>query len=260
MDQLLQKANIMNPLDLDQTRVYVNENVIDFHQRRIRSLDGLKLDKLLTKNPYLFRAKDMTTAGNLIEGLLEAFLSSSEERLFGDFLEGLAVFVAEKTCGGHKSTAQGVDIEFINNGIYYIISVKSGPSWGNSSQQSKLEQDLKTAAARVKQSKRGVNVQPVLGICYGKTKTSYLRGYMKVVGQNFWYLISENDHLYTDIIEPIGYRAREHNRAFFAGRSSVSNRLTKEFIDRFCDGAGAIDWIRLVEFNSGNFDLDRFLP
>jgi hypothetical protein len=70
---------------------------------------------------------------------------------------------------------------------------------------------LQKAVAKVKQSRFGTNVQAVLGICYGKTKTSYLRGYLKVVGQNFWYLISENEDLYTDIIEPIGYRAKQHN-------------------------------------------------
>lgn len=164
------------------------------------------------------------------------------------------------TCGGRKSTAPGVDLEFINNGIHYVISVKSGPNWGNSSQQDKLEQDLKNAAIRVKQSKRGANVQPVLGICYGKTKTSYLRGYMKVVGQNFWYLISENNELYTDIIEPIGYRAKEHNEVFLLEKGNVTNRFTKQFIDRFCDNRGAIHWAKLVEFNSGNFDLDKFFP
>jgi len=250
----------MNPLDLDKVCGYVNENVVDFHQHRIKSLEELKLDKLLTKNPYLFKAKNITTAGELISGLLEAFLSSSEEKLFGDFLENLAVFIAEMTCGGHKSTAPGVDLEFIDNGVHYVISVKSGPSWGNSSQQDKLEQDLKNAVVRVKQSKLGVNVQPVLGICYGKIKTSYLRGYMKVVGQNFWYLISENQNLYTDIIEPIGYRAKEHNETFLVEKSKVTNRLTKQFIDRFCDDSGTIEWVKLVEFNSGNFDLDKFLP
>lgn len=233
---------------------------MDFHSHRIKSLEGLKLDKLLTKNPYLYKAKNITTAGDLISGLLDAFLSSSEEKLFGDFLEGLAVFVAEMTCGGHKSSAPGVDLEFIHNDIHYIVSVKSGPNWGNSSQQDKLEQDLKTAVMRIKQSKRGINVQPVLGICYGKTKTSYLRGYMKVVGQNFWYLISENQNLYTDIIEPIGYRAKEHNDSFLNEKSRVVNRFTREFIDRFCDDSGAINWIALVELNSGNFDLDNFLP
>ncbi len=250
----------MNSLDLDKVCGYVNENVVDFHQHRIKSLEGLKIEKLLAKNTFLFKAKNIATAGELVSGLLEAFLSSSEEKLFGDFLENLAVFVAEETCGGHKSTAPGVDLEFINNGVHYVVSIKSGPSWGNSSQQDKLEQDLKNAVTRVKQSKRAANVQPVLGICYGKTKTSYLRGYLKVVGQNFWYLISENEHLYTDMIEPIGHRAKEHNEAFLIEKSRVINRFTKQFIDLFCDGNGAIDWVRLVEFNSGNLDLDAFLP
>ena len=250
----------MKSLNLDGVREYVNENIVDFHQRKIKSLEELRLEKLLTKNPYLFKAKCISTASELITDLLEAFLSSSEEKLFGDFLEGLAVFVAQKTCGGHKSTAPGVDLEFFNKNVHYVVSVKSGTNWGNSSQQNKLEQDLKNAVVRVKQLKRGTNVQPVLGICYGRTKTSYVRGYLKVVGQNFWYLISENKALYTDIIEPIGHRAKEHNENFMRGRSRVINLFTKQFIDRFCDATGAIDWINLVEFNSGNYDLDSFLP
>jgi len=249
----------MNKLDLDALRAYASESIADFHQRKLKSLQQLKLRKLLKKNPYLFRAKNITTAGDLIGGLLDAFLSSSEEKLFGDFLEDLAIFIAGQTCNGHKSTAPGVDLELENKGIYYVVSVKSGPNWGNSSQQSKLAEDLQKAVIRVKQSRHGANVQSVLGICYGKTRTSYLRGYLKVVGQNFWCLISENQDLYTDIIEPIGYQAKEHNDAFHRGKGRVINRFTKEFIESFCDSTGAIDWVRLVEFNSGNYDLDKFL-
>lgn len=103
-------------------------------------------------------------------------------------------------------------------------------------------------------------MQPILGICYGKTKTSYVRGYMKVVGQNFWYLISENRDLYTEIIEPIGYRAREHNDAFQIEKGKLMNRFTRQFVERFCDASGMIEWRKLIEYNSGNFDLDKFLP
>ncbi len=249
----------MKPLSFDKVNEFANENIVDFHRKRINSLESLKLVTLLKKNPYLFKAKNIQTAGKLMEGLLNAFLSSSEEKFFGDFLENLAIFIASQTCGGHKSAAPGIDLEFENKGIHYIISVKSGPNWGNSSQQSKLAEDLQKAVRRVKQSKHGKNVQSVLGICYGKTRTNYLRGYLKVVGQNFWYLISENKNLYTDIIEPIGYRAIEHNRTFDNEKTRLENRFTKEFIDKFCDANGSIDWIRLVEFNSGNYDLDKFL-
>jgi len=250
----------MKPLDLDQVCEYANSNMVHFHQRRIASLEKLALNRLLRKNPYLFKAKHITTAGELMESLLEAFLSSSEEKLFGDFLEGLAVFIAGKTCDGHKSAAQGVDLEFINKGRHYVVSIKSGPNWGNSSQKRRLAQDLRETVIRVQQSRTALRVEPVLGICYGKTRTSYTKdGYLKVVGQNFWYLISENENLYTDIIEPIGYRAKEHNEAFYTERSRVINRFTAQFIERFCDSSGAIDWVKLVEFNSGNYDLDKFL-
>jgi hypothetical protein len=250
----------MNAIDLGTINKYVNENIIDFHQRRIKSLEEMTLSRLIKKNPYLFKAKNIETAGELISGLLDAYLSSSEEKLFGDFLEGLAIFIASTTCNGHKSTAPGVDLEFFNKGIHYVVSIKSGPNWGNSGQQKDLEENLQNAVTRVKQSKHGVNVQPVLGICYGRTKTSYVRGYLKVVGQNFWYLISENKNLYTDIIEPIGYRAKKHNNDFHKGKSRVTNLFTKAFIDEYCDDKGNIDWFKVVEFNSGNYDIKGFLP
>lgn len=121
----------MNPLNLDEVREYVNENIVDFHERRIKSLEKLNLkDLLLAKNPYLFKAKNIATASELITSLLEAFLSSSEEKLFGDFLEDLAIFIAQKTCNGHKSTAPGVDLEFFNKNIHYVVSIKSGTKWG----------------------------------------------------------------------------------------------------------------------------------
>ena len=136
-----------------------------------------------------------------------AKISASEEELFGEFLEDLAVFIAGQTCGGRKSAATGIDLEFEDDGKIYLVSVKSGPIWGNAAQQRKQEDDFQTAVKVLKQSGRKFHIEPVLGICYGKTKTSWLRGYMKVVGQNFWFLLSDNENLYTDIIEPLGYQS-----------------------------------------------------
>ena len=251
----------MKPLNLPLVEEYVNDNIVDFHNRRLSSLEKLTLRRLLNKNPYLFKAKNVQSAGQLVEGFMDAFLSSSEEQLFGGFLEDLAVYVAQQTSGGHKSTAGGVDLEFINKGTHFVVSVKSGPNWGNSSQQNQLEQDLKDAVRRLRQNRQARNIQPVLGICYGKTRTAHTRrGYLKVVGQNFWYLISENKALYTDIIEPIGHRAKEHNDRFLAEKSNVANRLTRMFIEAFCHESGAIDWPKLVRLTCGNYDMDKFFP
>lgn len=252
----------MEPLDLHVVEKYVNENVVNFHERRIDSLRKMRIKTLINKNPYLFRAKNVTTAGEMVNSLLEARLSSSEEEMFGRFLEGLAIFVAERTSGGRKSAAPGVDLEFIDNGVLYLVSVKSGTNWGNASQHNDLEQHLKTAVIRVKQRDPGTNVQPVVGICYGRTRTAHneRRGWLKIVGQNFWYFVSENKELYMDIIHPIGYEAKQHNQLYLLEKSKAANRLTRDFIQGYCDESGEINWPELVRSVSGNYDLDKFLP
>ncbi len=247
----------MEKLKLNDIKEFVSKNICLFHQSKLKTLEKIKLKEILKKkNPYLFRAKDITIASDLISNILDAFLSSSEEELFGSFLEELAVFIAGKTCKGRKSAATGIDIEFTNKEVLYLVSIKSGPNWGNNAQQNKQQQDFQTAVRVLKQAKHKLNVQPVLGICYGKTKTTFLRGYMKVVGQNFWYLISENENLYTDIIEPLGYRAKQHNDAFVKQKGKVVNSFTQEFISEFCND-GIINWEKLVKFNSGNLDLNQ---
>jgi len=246
----------MRKLKIDQVEDFVNQNIVTFHQNKLKTLKQINLKELLRrKNPYLFKAKNISVASDLIRTLLDAYLSSSEEKIFGDFLEELAIFIAGKTCGGRKSPATGIDLQFENKGTLFLVSVKSGPSWGNKSQQDKQEADFKKAVRVLKQSQHTMNVQPVLGICYGKTKTSYVRGALKVVGQNFWYFISDNEHLYTDIIEPLGHRAKQHNDTFIRLKGKIINSFTKDFIAEFCDEEGSIAWKKLVKFNSGNLDL-----
>ena len=75
----------MDQLDLDDVNAYVNLSIVDFHEHRIKSLERLSLDKLLKKNPYLFKAKMWRQPDQLIEGLLDAFLLSSEESYSGIF-------------------------------------------------------------------------------------------------------------------------------------------------------------------------------
>jgi hypothetical protein len=242
----------MKKIDLTLTEAYVNSHITTFHQSRIRLLGELTLQKLLQKNPYLFRAKNLLTAQELVLSLLDAFLSSSEEKLFGDFLEGLAIHVASQTVDGRKSASPGIDLEFEREGTIHLVSIKSGANWGNSSQYTALKGYFQKAVTRLKQSQVTIHVQPVLGICYGKTRTSHLNGYLKVVGQSFWYLLSNDSELYKKIIEPIGYNANLHNQAFEYEKAAVVNRVCHEFIEDFCFSSGKIDWNKLVEHNSKN--------
>lgn len=83
----------MNKLNLQDVTHYVEQNIGIFHQKRLQSLSVLKLSNVLKrKNPYLFKAKHILTAEQIIRGIVDAHISSSEEGIFGDWLEGLVCF------------------------------------------------------------------------------------------------------------------------------------------------------------------------
>jgi hypothetical protein len=243
----------MNALDLDVLALFVNAHIHEFHTRRLRKLENQDLKTLLRrKNPYLFRAKNVLTASQLVNGMLMAVLSSSEEEMFGEFLETIAFYVAETCLGASTSTGEGMDFEFKADGILNIVSIKSGQNWGNSSQQQKIKENFRRAVVVQKQKWNIAFVQPILGICYGRAKDMDNGTYIRKVGQSFWYFISGDPELYVKIIEPIGYRAREHNEAYEAGKAALENKLMFEFIADFCYADGSNDWQKLVQFNSQN--------
>lgn len=231
---------------------YVENNIGKFHQKRIDSLDKLKLSQVLRrKNPYLFKAKHVLTAEQIIKGLVDAHISSNEETIFGDWLEEFAIFVSKTISKGWKSGIKGIDLEFDKDGIRYIVAIKSGPNWGNSSQIAKMISDFNSAKKTLKTSNSRLNVIAVNGCCYGKDNESLKNAdYYKYCGQKFWEFISGDPDLYTKIIEPLGHKSKENNEDFAESYAKMINKFTKQFTAEFCDNRGRIDWEKLVKFNS----------
>jgi len=238
-------------LNLKDVLHYVEQNIGIFHKKRIQSLESLKLSKvLIRKNPYLFKAKSVLTAEQIIKGIVDAHISSNEETIFGDWLEGLAIFINAKVYGGYKSGITGIDLEFDKNKTRNIVTIKSGPSWGNGSQIKKMIADFKTARKTLRTSNSQLNVVAVNGCCYGRDNKPDKGDYFKYCGQRFWEFISGNASLYTEIIEPLGYKAKEKNDIFIPLYSQMINKFTREFTNKFCKDNGEIDWEKLVHFNS----------
>ena len=241
----------MKKIDLKQIYEYVEKHISVFHQRRLdyvqNKIDLLKI--LKQKNPYLFKAKNILTAQDLIKGFLDAFLQSQEETLFGEFIEGLAIFVCDKAYGAKKSELTGIDLEFEKDGVVYFVEIKAGWNWGNSSQIKQLRINFEKAkkAMHIKTGKKTVAVN---GCCFGKDNKPDKGGYLKLCGQNFWELISGDTNLYIEIIDPIGYKAKQKNDEFLESYAQIVNKLTLEFSQKFCDN-GKINWGKLVEYNSG---------
>lgn len=232
---------------------YVKKNINSFHNSRINSLSTLKLSQILKrKNPYLFKAKNMLTAEQIVRNFVNAHISSNEETLFGDWLEGLAIFINNKIYGGIKSGIQGIDLEFEKENIRYIVSIKSGPNWGNSGQIKKMLSDFTIAKRTLKTSNSHMNVIAINGCYYGKDNKPYKKeDYYKYCGQEFWEFISGNQNLYTEIIEPIGYMAKEKNEEFIHSYAIMINKFTADFLKNFCKNNGEIDWEKLIKYNSG---------
>ena len=231
---------------------YVENNISQFHKQRIEKIKTLKLTQVLKKkNPYLFKAKYLMTAEEIIKQLIEAYISSSEETMFGDWLEGLAIFINEKVFNGKKSGIPGIDLEFDNDGVRYIVSIKSGPNWGNSSQIKKMINDFTSAQKTLLTSNSKINIRCINGCCYGQNSNSNKGSYFKYCGQAFWEFIGGNENIYLDIIEPLGHKAKERNEEYLEQYTQMINKFTKEFVNMFCDNNGIIDWEKLVKYNSG---------
>lgn len=244
----------MKKLEINDVKKYVESNIGSFHSIRLQKLEKLKLPVILKKkNPYLFKAKNILTAHDLVKTLLDAYLSSQEETIFGNFLEGLAIFINKKVYKGRKSGITGIDLEFDLNNTRYIVSIKSGPNWGNDSQIKKMIDNFNTARKTLKTTGSKINVTAINGCCYGRTMPRYQykpKGdYYKFCGQQFWELISGNENLYIDIIEPLGHKAKDKTEEFVKSYSQIINKFTQEFSEDFCED-GIINWGKLVAFNS----------
>lgn len=57
----------MKKLNIKDITLFVEQNIGTFHQKRIQSLDSLQLSQVLKrKNPYLFKAKYVLTADQIV--------------------------------------------------------------------------------------------------------------------------------------------------------------------------------------------------
>lgn len=109
----------------------------EFYASLTKTLDKIDVDKILKrKNPYLYRAKGIHNASQIVSGILSAYISSSEETVFGNsFFEPLAVIVS----GGQKAVTEGVDITVDKDNVIYSIAVKSGTSVFNADSRKRQE-------------------------------------------------------------------------------------------------------------------------
>lgn len=224
-----------------------------FYSTLISKIDGLDIIKIMKrKNPYLYRAKAMENAAEIVENVLSAFVTSSEETIFGNcFFEPLAIAAS----GGNKALAEGIDImvEHKNINTIFAVAVKSGPSVFNADSKKRQEQNFAAAAKLAQQAK--ARYEAYIGYAYGKKRDSG-RGkpkiYQELAGKKFWAELTGDQDFYLKIIDYMGQLPEKYIAAYKESYNKASNRLVREFSNRFCEEDGSIDWEKLVDFNSGD--------
>ncbi len=224
-----------------------------FYKRRIAALESLDLGKVLRrKNPYLFRALGIQTPTEMIERLLAAHITSSDETIFGEsFFEP----ICRALCGGRIAGTKGADFVIETDTSFEAIALKSGPNIFNSDQTSKQNQRFDEILRSLRATVRPFTKQFIatMGCGYGRSNRSDPtagRQFHKLAGQAFWEKITGSPDFYLDLVRLMSNDPEKHAAEFKAAFDHATKRFGDEFSKLFCDPSGNILWEKLVAFNS----------
>jgi len=228
----------------------VNKALKNFYDRRIEIVSKADIFKIIKqKNPYLYRAFGTNDAHNFVESILYDSQTSSDETIFGDFFEEVAIGVS---ANGRKSSANSIDLEIWSDDQTQVklYAVKSGTKVFNAQSRDKQRQAFAEANKRLK----GIAVTPIVGYSYGR-KTVKSKGnkdnFVEEAGEIFWTNITGDNNFYVELIGLVGVVAEKHKAKFKREWGKCINRQYKKFIDVFGDEDGSIDWESIVRYSSG---------
>lgn len=240
----------LDPLKLEEL---IKQCLNDFHERRIKTLQTLNLRKVLRrKNPYLFKALGTEQAAEIVKKILEAYVSSSDETIFGD-----AYFeqIARNLPNIQVSDGKGCDITIYEENIIHAYAIKSGPNPFNSSAKEKQNNEFSELKSRL--AKLHKQFDPALAYAYGRKNrpSGEKRIYRETAGQEFWREITGDDEFYLKIITLMKDEPLKKIEKYQHDWDATLNKFTLEFMEDFCLPDGHIDWEKLTQFVSARDQL-----
>jgi hypothetical protein len=240
-------------IDSEKLEALIKECLNEFYERRIKMLENLNLRKVLSrKNPYLFKALGTEQAPEIVKRLLEAYVSSSDETIFGNvYFEK----IASNLPNVNVATGKGVDLTVIEDRVIHEYSLKSGANALNASQKEKLNTEFLELRSRL--MKMHKQFDPVLASAYGRKNRpptgKYI--YRESSGQEFWREITGDDTFYLKLITLMKDEPLKRIDQYQHDWDATVNRFTKEFMEDFCFPNGHIDWEKLTKLVSAREPL-----
>ena len=197
----------MNPSWWAEAEAEVDARVKDFTSKLKKKLCESPEKIIRRKNPFLFRIRAASNVQTLADMVINAYLSSSEETMFGYVLEDVAIAICKNAKNGRKSGIRNIDLEYDCGDTRTIVQVKSGGNWSNASSRRTQAGEFKKATAVLRQGGRGLNVRCIEGICYGKSEIKDEGSHLRVVGRCFWEEISDWNGTADAVMELLGKHA-----------------------------------------------------
>jgi hypothetical protein len=236
-------------MDSTELEILIAKCLGHFYTSRLKGLEKLSLLRVLSKkNPYLYRALGVEKASEIVEQIMAAYISSSDETIFGNcFFEPIAKLAS----GGKVGDGEGIDFTVETKERFLAVAVKSGPAWGNADQHKR--QSTNFDALRKRLFKIQKQFDPLCGQAYGKQSSEPTENsrFRRRSGQAFWEEITGDPDFYLKLIRLMKNVPAANRAKYRAIWDHSVNRFTAEFITDFCDSAGAIDWEKLVAYSSG---------
>ncbi|MCS1407028.1 MAG: hypothetical protein M2R45_00184 [Verrucomicrobia subdivision 3 bacterium] len=233
-----------------QAEADLNQNVIKFADELRKKLEEFDPKVVIKrKNPYLFCLRDTSGVESFSSSILEAFLSSSEETMFGNLAEKCAVAICKNAKNGMKSTGEGIDLEYANGNVRTIIRVKSGMNWGNSSQRKKMKEYFTKAKRILGQGANADNhIKCIEGICYGPASKKNKGDFHTYIGSDFWEEIIDWNGTYMALLDIFSKHAANGLQEI---KQAAKDKITRFLIDNEISLGNKIHWANLVRYVNG---------
>ena len=218
----------------------IDNQLEGFTEKLRKKLQVGPLKILQRRNPFLLRVRCGDNAADLVRVAIDAYLSSSEETMFGYILEETAISVCSHAKQGQKSAAEGIDLEFEDDRIRNLVQIKSGPNWGNASQKAKLKDNFLSAGKRLRAlGASGMEVRYIEGCCYGKSTIQDKGSHLKLVGSTFWTAISGFDGTTELVMDAL---SKHSENGLNEPKESACGEMLSMLEDKGVISNSAIDW------------------
>ncbi len=227
----------------------VRQCLDSFYAKKLRSLRKLTLTSLLLrKNPYLYRALGIQDPVQLVQAMMDAYISSSDETIFGKAFFEEVVLQYGKV---RRSGITGTDFIRETDTDYVVISLKSGPHAFSASQYDKQNADFTKVFQTLREQGIRKHIDLVLGMSYGQVSPRRASNYVYRIssGRQLWEELTGDPGFYVKLLDIIGDYSVQKRIAYELEKQNVVQQFTAEFIATYTE-AGTINWNALVNINA----------